>query len=194
MPEQGVFTAYDPDPGDEDDPISMNGYIYVGNNPTMGFDPDGHFAIVAPAIPWLYSAGVAAAPAIGYGIGTAGKWAWKKTRQSRNAYGTIWKYRKPIARAGYNLVKGKKRVKTKNITKKKSIPNYKLNTTRRQFEQRLRRGGWKQKKIAPGIKQFSNKGRKIVTRSKSRQGNPSADFYNKAGKKTKKFRFYKHRR
>ncbi|MFM9531567.1 RHS repeat-associated core domain-containing protein, partial [Listeria monocytogenes] len=28
-PEQGVFTAYDPDPGDEDDPQTMNGYNYA---------------------------------------------------------------------------------------------------------------------------------------------------------------------
>lgn len=44
-PEHGVFTAIDPDPGDEDDPLTMNGYLYADNNPVMKIDPDGHFAI-----------------------------------------------------------------------------------------------------------------------------------------------------
>ena len=33
------------DPGDEDDPITMNGYTYGDNNPVMMVDPDGHYAI-----------------------------------------------------------------------------------------------------------------------------------------------------
>ncbi|MCV79434.1 hypothetical protein DX142_09120 [Listeria monocytogenes] len=43
-PEQGVFTAVDPDPGDEDDPQTMNGYNYASNNPVMLADPDGLWA------------------------------------------------------------------------------------------------------------------------------------------------------
>nr|WP_258379974.1 RHS repeat-associated core domain-containing protein [Listeria ivanovii] len=43
-PEQGVFTAIDPDPGDEDDPQTMNGYNYANNNPVMLADPDGLWA------------------------------------------------------------------------------------------------------------------------------------------------------
>ena len=43
-PEHGVFLSVDPDPGDEDDPVTMNGYTYADNNPVMLTDPDGHFA------------------------------------------------------------------------------------------------------------------------------------------------------
>ncbi|MBC8824786.1 hypothetical protein IAI11_30950, partial [Escherichia coli] len=51
-PEQGVFTAYDPDPGDEDDPQTMNGYNYANNNPVMMVDPDGNFPLAIPAVYW----------------------------------------------------------------------------------------------------------------------------------------------
>lgn len=43
-PDHGIFISVDPDPGDEDDPLTMNGYTYVDNNPVMKVDPDGHVA------------------------------------------------------------------------------------------------------------------------------------------------------
>ncbi|MED2803100.1 RHS repeat-associated core domain-containing protein [Bacillus thuringiensis] len=43
-PDHGVFLSVDPDPGDEDDPVTMNGYTYGDNNPVMMVDPDGHKA------------------------------------------------------------------------------------------------------------------------------------------------------
>ena len=42
-PTQGVFLSLDPDPGDDDDPLTMNGYAYADNNPVMNVDPDGHW-------------------------------------------------------------------------------------------------------------------------------------------------------
>ncbi|WP_179861602.1 RHS repeat-associated core domain-containing protein, partial [Bacillus toyonensis] len=47
-PEHGVFLSIDPDPGDEDDPVTQNGYTYGDNNPVMMVDPDGHLAWFAP--------------------------------------------------------------------------------------------------------------------------------------------------
>ncbi|MED4130763.1 RHS repeat-associated core domain-containing protein, partial [Shouchella miscanthi] len=42
-PKHGVFLSLDPDPGDEDDIITQNGYTYANNNPVMLVDPDGHY-------------------------------------------------------------------------------------------------------------------------------------------------------
>lgn len=43
-PDYGVFLSVDPDPGDEDDLVTQNGYTYADNNPAMLTDPYGHFA------------------------------------------------------------------------------------------------------------------------------------------------------
>ncbi|EJQ78680.1 YD repeat (Two copies) [Bacillus toyonensis] len=58
-PTQGVFLSVDPDPGDEDDPITQNGYTYGDNNPVMMVDPDGHVAW------WVAGAGIGAAFEVG---------------------------------------------------------------------------------------------------------------------------------
>jgi RHS repeat-associated protein len=70
-PAHGVFTSLDPDPGDEDDPLTMNGYTYADNNPVMKFDPDGNFAVtitiwaglwVAVKVTAIVTAGIIAVP------------------------------------------------------------------------------------------------------------------------------------
>ncbi len=37
------FISPDPHPGDQDDPMSLNEYLYVGNNPITRIDPDGEY-------------------------------------------------------------------------------------------------------------------------------------------------------
>jgi RHS repeat-associated protein len=46
-PVHGVFLSVDPDPGDEDDSVTQNGYTYGNNNPVMNLDPDGNMAFLA---------------------------------------------------------------------------------------------------------------------------------------------------
>ncbi|WP_056470077.1 RHS repeat-associated core domain-containing protein [Bacillus sp. FJAT-25509] len=79
-PTHGVFLSLDPDPGDEDDILTQNGYTYVGNNPTMKVDPDGHY--------WQYlaGAGIGAATSVGkyylYNKMRGKKSNWKGVRKA----------------------------------------------------------------------------------------------------------------
>ncbi|MDH6651021.1 UNVERIFIED_ORG: RHS repeat-associated protein [Bacillus sp. PvP124] len=70
-PEQGVFISADPDPGDDDDPITQNGYTYANNNPVMKVDPDGNFAWGLYFVP-----GVGQYALIATGVVAAGYGAW----------------------------------------------------------------------------------------------------------------------
>ncbi|MDM5210821.1 DNRLRE domain-containing protein [Peribacillus sp. NJ4] len=44
-PANGSFLALDPHPGDDDEPISQNGYTYANNNPVMYVDPNGLYSM-----------------------------------------------------------------------------------------------------------------------------------------------------
>ena len=43
-PANGAFLELDPHPGDDDEPLSQNGYSYANGNPVMNVDPNGEFA------------------------------------------------------------------------------------------------------------------------------------------------------
>ncbi|WIL40077.1 RHS repeat-associated core domain-containing protein [Kurthia sp. YJT4] len=43
-PANGAFLALDPHPGDDDEPLSQNGYSYANGNPVMKVDPNGEVA------------------------------------------------------------------------------------------------------------------------------------------------------
>ncbi len=93
-PKHGVFISVDPDPGDEDDPVTQNGYTYANNNPVMGVDPDGNFVWM------LLNAGFAAydgyqayksggwkAAAVAVGVGLVGGAAFKAVKAYKVAKG-----------------------------------------------------------------------------------------------------------
>ncbi|MGG1607897.1 RHS repeat domain-containing protein [Bacillus wiedmannii] len=90
-PEHGVFLSVDS--GDEDDPVTQNGYTYGDNNPAMNVDPDGHKAwkskgkkiwyatkAGAKAVYDSYSSiGKAVSLSVGFSIGySKGKFEYKK--------------------------------------------------------------------------------------------------------------------
>ena len=45
-PANGSFLALDPHPGDDNTPLSQNGYTYADNNPVMNIDPNGKWAFL----------------------------------------------------------------------------------------------------------------------------------------------------
>ena len=61
-PENGAFLALDRHPGDDDDPLSQNGYTYVENNPVMNIDPDGLVSVRSRDIKATVNVIVAAIP------------------------------------------------------------------------------------------------------------------------------------
>lgn len=99
-PEQGVFLSVDPYPGDEDDPLTMNGYAYVGNNPVMNIDPDGNFVLTASAAAayGLYSIGL---------VALGGYFTYRVTRP-KSYYSTYMPKRTYNRSSGYSRYKGSK--------------------------------------------------------------------------------------
>ncbi|MFD3446717.1 RHS repeat-associated core domain-containing protein [Microbacteriaceae bacterium 4G12] len=111
-PMHGVFISVDPDPGDEDDPITQNGYTYGDNNPVMHVDPDGHWV-------WLaINAGFAAydgykaykkhgwkATAVAVGVGLVGGTAFKAAKLGYKTYKFAKNYKKMFLVARYSFQK-----------------------------------------------------------------------------------------
>jgi RHS repeat-associated protein len=63
-PETARFISRDPDSGDQDDPMTQNGYTYANDNPVMNVDPDGNrytpakiVQIIAQAYVWARALG-----------------------------------------------------------------------------------------------------------------------------------------
>ncbi|MRC95516.1 RHS repeat-associated core domain-containing protein [Bacillus thuringiensis] len=174
-PEHGVFLSVDPDPGDEDDPVTMNGYTYADNNPVMLTDPDGHFAWMA------LNAGFAAYD----GYKAYKKNGWKAAAVAVGA-GLVGGAAYKGAKLAYNTFKYGTKLKFTNITTKKSKPNFQANISLRQLHNRLGKAGWNQEtfyKNGLQIRNFTKNGRKITTRDGSSGGFNTADYYPRGKKK-----------
>ncbi|EIK6454367.1 hypothetical protein LKB72_002831, partial [Listeria monocytogenes] len=162
-----------PDPGDEDDPQTMNGYNYANNNPVMMVDPDGNFPLAIPAVYWGVSGAIAAAPFVGYGIGAAGTKIWNNTKKVNRGYKFLWNNRKQIARKVYKSTRIKwghikNRHSPKSSIKKKG--KFRNNRTLKRTTRATLRSG----KARPG-----EKGRTILEKTfkervgVNRDGDPS---------------------
>ncbi|WP_312025499.1 RHS repeat domain-containing protein [Listeria ivanovii] len=146
-PEQGVFTAVDPDPGDEDDPQTMNGYNYANNNPVMMIDPDGNVAW------WIGAAGFGAAFELGSylwnnrkkgyswkGAGKAALWGAAKGVLSTGGFRYIAGTRKPLT----YLMKGAKK---RNIPREIRIGIKSVKRTYRKYSKVIKKSSKRVKKF-----------------------------------------------
>lgn len=131
-PKAGVFTSMDPDPGDDDDILTQNGYTYANNNPVMLVDPDGHYV-------WLaINAGFAAYDGYkAYKAGKkAGKSGWKLAGSvawaSGSSFAKVGHLKKAgkllgFANKGYRPKPGERTLKgfvRNNVSSKKEINLY----------------------------------------------------------------------
>ncbi|MBO2536475.1 RHS repeat-associated core domain-containing protein [Rummeliibacillus suwonensis] len=86
-PENGAFLALDPHPGDDDEPLSQNGYTYGNNNPIVYTDFDGQNA-KRKAIIFIFKKAKSGA-----------KFIWKKTKKAiSNTVRLLGKPKKPLGR------------------------------------------------------------------------------------------------
>ncbi|WKB37081.1 RHS repeat-associated core domain-containing protein [Terrilactibacillus sp. S3-3] len=83
-PKTGNFLALDPHPGDDDDPVSQNGYTYVGNNPVMEIDPDGNFAFFAAYFVPVIGVYVLGITLIAAGVYVTGYGVWHLTKKAKS--------------------------------------------------------------------------------------------------------------
>ncbi|WP_413066561.1 RHS repeat domain-containing protein [Siminovitchia sp. 179-K 8D1 HS] len=190
-PTHRVFLSMDPDPGDEDDILTQNGYTYANNNLVMMVDPDGKWF-------WLaVNAGFAAYD--GYKAYRAGKSkkqiAWAVA--SGFGPGRYFKGAKKAVGFAKSYKLSRKNVKVmrsaslyKDITKRGSIKNRETNISMREFEKNLRRNGYKKSVHGKGVITMEKNGNKYSLRNHSKSGRPTAEFIPKGRKKaTLKIRF-----
>ena len=185
-PTQGVFLSLDPDPGDDDDPLTMNGYAYADNNPVMNVDPDGH---------WVWTA---------VGAGFAAYDAYKTYKKTKSWKKAGWAAAKSIATSvafgavfkGIGAIRGVSKFRWTNITKTSSrFKNLGVNRTRNQFGKMLTKSGYSKtsKWVAPRkvIKSGPLKGRAFHRPKKIQIYSKGSRSYTYRGKRTYDYRPFK---
>ncbi|WP_246483938.1 DNRLRE domain-containing protein [Heyndrickxia vini] len=114
-PNHGVFLSMDPDPGDDDDILTQNGYTYGNNNPVMLVDPDGHWV-------WLViNAGFAIYD--GYKAYKAGKSKKRIAWAAASSFVGIGKINK-VSRAAKYAGRVGKQTKLKSLLNHKHTPRH----------------------------------------------------------------------
>ncbi|WP_270790274.1 RHS repeat-associated core domain-containing protein [Enterococcus diestrammenae] len=172
-PMQGVFLSLDPDPGDDDDPLTMNGYAYADNNPVMNVDPDGH---------WVWTA---------VGAGFAAYDAYKTYKKTKSWKKAGWAAAKSVATSlaigGVFKIAGRglkvaTKLRWKNVTLRSSIRNIKVNKSVNSFGRALKKSGYKKSvkysKKGKRIVNYVKNNRKYTYRGKAKSGYHTYDYYN----------------
>ena len=174
-PGHGVFTSLDPDPGDEDDPLTMNGYTYADNNPVMNVDPDGHW------VQFAVGAGFAAYDAYKTYKKTkswkkAG-WAAAKSAATSAAFGGAFK----VLGRGLKFARSASNLRWSNVTKRgSSVKNIRVNKSVRSFGKALKKSGYKQTKTYSNGKRvvhYTKSNKRYVYRGKAKSGDHTYDYF-----------------
>ncbi|MCO7125914.1 DNRLRE domain-containing protein [Sporolactobacillus shoreicorticis] len=114
-PQNGNFLSMDPDPGDDGNTLSQNGYTYAENNPMTHVDPDGNFAWALIYFIPVIGEYAAAATLIGLGAYAVGYGVWHLTRAAKHYYLNARKVRseKKTAIRSHSISKKKAKWKAK---------------------------------------------------------------------------------